>query len=309
MAQSLPTGATRVTIGMPVYNGEKFIARAIDAVLGQTYKDLTLIISDNASTDGTQAICEEYARRDPRVRYMRYEENRGASWNFNNTFHHSRSEYFKWQCVDDSMAPTMVEQCVAALDREPGVVLAYHWAAIIDDQDRVIGHWQDNLDLCEPRPHQRLRHVLYKRNKGHLESQFGLYRASVLARTGLMGAVPHSDQILIAELALHGAFRELPEHLFKRRFHAGISTESHSLHELGAFLDPRRKNKVTLLRAERLLEFAHAINRAGLPLGERLRCYAELRGLILSRQNIGRMVEDLAVAGKTLLRGVGGRRA
>lgn len=95
MAQSLPAGTTRVTIGMPVYNGEKFIARAIDAVLAQTYSDLTLLISDNASTDATQAICEEYARRDPRVRYLRYEENRGASWNFNNTCHQSRSPYFK----------------------------------------------------------------------------------------------------------------------------------------------------------------------------------------------------------------------
>lgn len=203
----------------------------------------------------------------------------------------------------------MVEQCVAALDREPNVVLAYHWAEIIDDEDKVIGHWQDNLDLREPRPHQRLHHVLYKRNKGHLESQFGVYRASVLARTGLLGAVPHSDQILIAEMALHGEFRELPAHLFKRRFHAGISTEAHSLHDLGTLLDPRRKNKITLLRAERLLEFARAIGRAGLPLGERLRCYTELRGLVLSTQNLGRIVEDLAVAGKTALRAVGGKRA
>jgi glycosyltransferase involved in cell wall biosynthesis len=294
---------------MPVYNGERFIARAIEAVLGQTYKDLTLIISDNASTDGTQAICEAYVRRDPRVRYLRYEENRGAAWNFSNTFHEARSPYFKWQCVDDSMAPAMVEQCVAALDREPGVVLAYHKATIIDANDETLSLWEDNLDLRQPRPHQRLHHVLYKRNKGHLESQFGVYRASVLARTGLIGAVPHSDQILIAEMALHGEFRELPEHLFMRRFHEGISTEAHSLHDLGTFLDPRRKNKVTLLRAERLLEFARAIGRADLPLGERLRCYAELRSLVLSTQNIARIIEDITVAGKTALRAAGGKRA
>lgn len=293
---------TRVTIGMPVYNGERFLAEAIESVLRQSYRDLTLIISDNASGDGTEAICRRYAAEDPRVQYVRRDENCGAVPNFNSTFQLSRSEYFKWQCADDAMAPDLVGEAVEALDREPEVVLAYHRAKIIDDRGDLIGTWADGLDMHGGKPHQRLHQFLYKRNKGHLESQFGLYRTSIFRRTTQLPVLPHGDQILIAEMAMHGPLRELPGEHFYRRFHSGISTEAHSLHELSGFLDTRRKNRVSLLRFERLFEFVRAVNRVGLPLDERLRCYAELRGLVLTTESFRRVAEDLIVAGTNLWR-------
>src|SRR4051794_27811047 len=73
----------RVSIGLPVYNGEKYLAAAIESALRQTFGDLELIISDNGSTDGTREICERFAAEDPRVRYHQEVQNRGAVWNFN----------------------------------------------------------------------------------------------------------------------------------------------------------------------------------------------------------------------------------
>src|SRR5262245_34588306 len=80
-ATSTPA-APSVSVGMPVYNGAQFVARAIESVLNQELSDLELVICDNASTDETQSICMDYARRDPRVRYFRNEKNLGAMANF-----------------------------------------------------------------------------------------------------------------------------------------------------------------------------------------------------------------------------------
>lgn len=91
----------KVSIGMPVYNGEKFIRVALDSLLSQTFVDFELIISDNASTDGTEAICREYAARDLRIRYVRQSENRGAVVNFKFVLDDAVGEYFMWAAHDD----------------------------------------------------------------------------------------------------------------------------------------------------------------------------------------------------------------
>ena len=97
----MSAGVPLVSVGLPVYNGERYLREAVDSVLGQTYVNLELVISDNASTDATEAICREYAARDPRVRYHRAERNRGAVWNFNRAFELARGEFFMWQAFDD----------------------------------------------------------------------------------------------------------------------------------------------------------------------------------------------------------------
>jgi glycosyltransferase involved in cell wall biosynthesis len=119
----------KVSIGMPVYNGENFIVESLDALFAQTFTDFELIICDNASTDRTGEICREYAARDARIRYCRNETNIGASANYNLTFELARGDYFKWAAHDDICAPTYVERCVEALDRDPGVALAYRRAS------------------------------------------------------------------------------------------------------------------------------------------------------------------------------------
>src|SRR5215471_14033382 len=100
----------RVSLGLPVYNGQRYLAGAIQAILDQTFSDFELIICDNASTDETESICRDLAARDPRVRYHRNPANIGAAPNFNKTFELSTGEYFKWLAHDDLHEPTYLQR-------------------------------------------------------------------------------------------------------------------------------------------------------------------------------------------------------
>lgn len=107
-----------VSIGMPVYNGAKYIREALDSLLVQTFTDLELIISDNASTDDTQAICEEYAQRDPRISYVRQSENKGALANFQFVLDQASGEFFMWAAADDRWDEHWIEAIYARISGE-----------------------------------------------------------------------------------------------------------------------------------------------------------------------------------------------
>jgi glycosyltransferase involved in cell wall biosynthesis len=129
--------APRLTIGLPVYNGEKYIAESIEALLGQTFEDFELIISDNASTDETGDICRRYAKQDGRIRYVHQPKNIGSAPNHNFLLQQSRGDLFKWAAADDLYARDLLQHCVDALDEYPQVVLAHSWTAAIDNQGSV----------------------------------------------------------------------------------------------------------------------------------------------------------------------------
>jgi len=112
-----------VSIGMPVYNGEPFIRDALDSLLGQTFIDFELIISDNASTDNTEKICREYASKDERIRYIRQTENRGASANFQFVLNEAVGEYFIWAAADDLQSKEFLEIQVESLKKNNEIVL------------------------------------------------------------------------------------------------------------------------------------------------------------------------------------------
>lgn len=114
----------QVSIGMPVYNGEPFIREALDSLLAQTFTDFELIISDNASTDGTEAICREYAAKDARIRYVRQVENRGAMPNFQFVLDEALGEYFMWAAADDVWLPKFIETCVKLLKTDASAQMA-----------------------------------------------------------------------------------------------------------------------------------------------------------------------------------------
>ena len=115
----------QVSIGMPVYNGEKFIREALDSLLAQTFTDFELIISDNASMDGTEAICREYAERDQRIRYVRQAENRGPAANFRFVLDEAVGEYFMWAAADDVWTSRFIENCSQMLinDHSAGMAM------------------------------------------------------------------------------------------------------------------------------------------------------------------------------------------
>src|SRR5262245_745161 len=123
----------KVTIGMPVFNGANYISQAIEGILSQTFGDLELVISDNASGDATEDICRDFARRDRRIRYLKQARNVGAAANHNLLFSHGDGPYFKWASHDDVLHPRFLEVTVAALDARPDTVLASPATVLIDE--------------------------------------------------------------------------------------------------------------------------------------------------------------------------------
>lgn len=113
-----------VSIGLPVYNGGRYLAQALDALLGQTHRSFELILSDNASTDGTEAVCKAYAARDPRIHYVRQAENIGAAKNFEFTIEHARGQFFMWAAHDDLWSPGFIEDALMVI-REKSADFAF----------------------------------------------------------------------------------------------------------------------------------------------------------------------------------------
>jgi len=212
----------RVSVGLVVYNGENFIQEAINSILNQTYENLELIISDNASEDGTQDICTSFAEKDKRVRYFRNEKNLGASPNYNRAFELSRGEYFKWADHDDLMAASFLEKCVGMLDENPSVCLSYTKALIIDEHGNKVVNYDPEPILSGLPPYKRFEKCIFTPNLFIQLS--GLIRSEVIRKAGGYGSYPAADEILMAKLSLYGQFQELPERLFFVRMHAQQST-------------------------------------------------------------------------------------
>ena len=113
-----------VGIGLPTFNRAGTLRRSIASALAQSHRNIELVISDNASTDETEAICREFAAADARVRYIRQQKNLGPTPNFVAVLEASGSEYFMWLCDDDWLDPNYVEECLAELMRDPETILA-----------------------------------------------------------------------------------------------------------------------------------------------------------------------------------------
>ena len=243
-------GKPKVSIGLPVYNGENYLEQAIEAVLSQTYTDFELIISDNASTDKTAVICQKYAAQDSRVRYCPVEVNQGAAWNFNRVFALAQGKYFKWLAHDDLIAPTYFEKCVAALENDPGVVLAHTSVQFIDEDGNTIEDYSIHLDCNIEPAHKRLKTVMLD---WHLCFEvFGIIRSDALRKTGqVMGNYGHGDGVLLERLALMGRFYEVPEILFFARRHVnqsmsqyGYNGGGNDYHKYTVWFDPSKRGKL-----------------------------------------------------------------
>ena len=105
-----------------MYNGEKFLQKRIDSIITQTFTDFKLIISDDGSTDSSQKICEEYAKNDKRIHYVRQKKNMGHIWNFNFVLQQANTKYFTWAAQDDITLPTFLEKNIKVLESDPSIV-------------------------------------------------------------------------------------------------------------------------------------------------------------------------------------------
>jgi glycosyltransferase involved in cell wall biosynthesis len=267
---------SRVAIGLPVYNGGKYLAQTLDSILAQTFEDFDLVISDNASTDRTEEISRDYAGRDGRIRYHRNERNLGAAWNYNRVFELADAEYFKWAAHDDLIAPAYIERCIGILDRKPRAVLSYARTRIIDENGGEKEDYNDNLHLDSVSARERFRRVLFELT-GECNAVFGLIRREALLRTNLIGAFHSSDIVLLAELAMQGEFYEIEERLFFRRDHPDTSVRLHkSKRDRTAWFDPNKARRDPMLMWRWLVEYAKAVRRVPMSVSEKSCCYALL---------------------------------
>lgn len=256
-----------VAIGLPVYNGERYLEDTLRSVLNQTFDNFDLFIADNASTDRTEEICRDYAGRDSRIQYIRNPINLGASKNYTVCFEPTRSRYFRWQNADDPIEPTLIERCFEVLEADPEVVLAYGKTHIIDEKGVFMEAYDDNLDLSSESASMRFKDCIQ-----HLGLQnviYGLIRRDALAHTALLGNFLAADINLVVELSLYGKFKEVPVHLFNRRMHPEASSWKRDDSERQKnFWDPA-KRKLVMQTWRSIKEYYKAVWRAPISLEDK----------------------------------------
>ena len=270
-----------VSVGLPVYNGARYLPEAIDSLLSQTFTDFELIISDNASTDATAHICRRYADRDSRIRYVRQPENLGAIPNHNLLVDLARGRYFKWVGHDDVYEPDLVARCVESLEvATPDVILANVWDGVVDAGGRR-SPTPYPLDATHPSAHRRFRSLLHEDGGNDM---YGMVRTETLRRIRPMGSFLHADRVLVAELILNGRFKEVPEVLYYRREHPGRTSHGTSARAVVTKLDPRRSGQSTVrVYVEYVGALFASVFRARLSRRERALCLRELVWFLLGR--------------------------
>ena len=241
-ASALRATEPLVTIGVPVYNGADYLTLAIDSLLAQTYRNVELLISDNASTDGSSEVCAAYAQRDARVRYIRQAHNIGGVENHNFVVEQARGEFFMWGSSDDLWEPSYVQRCAQVLIEDPKVVLAYSINTKIDENGQSIGAYPQALQLDTDDVVARFGQLTQIDNP--IEPFYGLMRRSALQASARLPLHPGFDRFVLAELGLKGRFRQLPEPLYIRRIHGNQSTKAYrSLRSRYRWVNPANKDR------------------------------------------------------------------
>lgn len=280
----------RLSIGLAVYNGENYLAESLEALLGQSYTDFELIISDNASTDGTAGICRRYEKQDPRIRYFRQEHNIGLAPNHNFVVAQGRGELFKWASHDDLYARDLLERCVQALDEYPDVILAHSWTADIDGSSRVTTAFEYPLATASPSAPERFRSLLFDSGGDDI---YGVVRASHLGPVFWHGSHHRADRSIVANMSLYGPFYQVPDWLYFRREHPERAERAYpSVRDRCTNMDPRRADRLrhpkVRLYGEYIGAYFAAVRSAPLSSAERRDCYRYLAQWMVSRLGPGR---------------------
>ncbi len=281
-------GKPLVSIGLPVFNGAKFIRSALDSLLEQTFENFELVISDNCSTDETEVICRAYAAQDKRIRYHRHKENRGAIWNFNHVFELSTGTYFKWAASDDICSPTFLERCVDVLNNDKSITWCHTQSAKTDENGRLLSTYPvlcNNPALpthstreglprnCfqSSRPSRRFEGVLLGTN--WCVDSYGLFRADVLHRTRMFQPYYGAEKVLLGEVSLMGLYAEVPETLFFQRVHLNAASSLNSASQQHSYMSSAAGRNFTFTRLKLLQGHIGAALHIELSAAERARCF------------------------------------
>lgn len=218
MNAPLPT----LTIGLPVFNGEPFLRKALNSILAQDFKSFVVLASDNASTDRTHEILEEYKIRDPRINFVRQSVNVGAVQNFNIVSDHITTPYFMWFAADDEMAPGFLSYCINALERNDDYGMAFSTIVNIDGNGRAIREYPKLSSLSgKPSVGMVTRFVLAHEIMGKANLIYSVYRTplvrKILGRVG-MPSEWGGDMCFVLAAILEAGITISPEVLFRKRY-------------------------------------------------------------------------------------------
>lgn len=276
MAAHDKTGPT-LGLALPVYNGERFLAEALESVLAQEFTDWELLVCDNGSTDRTGEIARKYAAADSRIRYVCHERNIGLAPNHTYGFHHTGGEFFAWVHADNRYHPDYFARCVAELRADPSVSCVHATAQEIDPEGRLGRVWREGLRCDDPDVAVRFRDLT---EPDHMcFAFFGVARRAVLADTKLLASFDSADNLTIVELALRGRIRVLDEPLFLHREHPNrVIRQVPSARSRYLVFDPAWQGRVPFPIVNIGRQFALAVLRAPISTRDKVRCLAELRG-------------------------------
>ena len=272
----MKTEAPLVSIGLPVYNGENFVAEAIQCVRDQTLSNWELIICDNSSTDRTVAVCRQLADQDNRIRVYQNPRNMGVSFNYNEVFRLSHGKFFKWAAHDDLFAPRFIERCVEEFEKEERLVLVFPKLCYVDADGRVLRRQASELSVLGSTIESRAKQFLGLAAHGtdFLWLAYGLIRREVLERSGAMGLYAGDDQVLLFKIALLGGIKQIDEEMFFRREHRDASTckRGSTVRERAKFAYADDNRRLVLPWCRLLKEHLSCVLKTPIPLWSRLGC-------------------------------------
>jgi glycosyltransferase involved in cell wall biosynthesis len=268
----------KISIGLPVFNGQQYLDEAVASIMSQTYSNFELIIADNCSTDDSLAIAKRWQEIDHRIKVIESPTNLGAAPNFNRVFAAAEGELFKWAPCDDLIEPDFLQKCIDRMENAPETVLVYSDAIKIDAEGNALRPIYDsemNLKTDSPDPLVRFRDlVLYDHS---CIAVFGLIRSDALKKTGLIGSYVASDRVLLAQLGLLGPFSRIEQPLIRHREHTGRSTRSiPRLKDRLAWFDTSLPSTRIFPNWRLLKEYASTITASDLSRWQTARCFVHL---------------------------------
>ena len=231
--------APLVTVGVPLYNAEKYVEQALTSLLSQTFEDFEIVVCDNASTDRTREIVLQLAEHDSRIRFYRNRKNRGLVFNFNRVYELGRGEFFRWHAYDDFCQPTYLEECMRVLRDNPDVIGSYSLGYQVDGSGTVVNtqvEEQLKAALLNDSAVHRIKATVTR--NGWSGVVHGVFR-----RTAMSEFMPYrdyfgADRLLLTQLAMSGRMMAVEDGLWVQRYHDNNSSRR-STRELAELLTGR----------------------------------------------------------------------
>lgn len=303
----MPVVQPAISIGLPVYNGEGFLSRAVESVLSQTYENLELIVSDNASTDGTDQVCREAAASDRRVRYTRQARNVGVTRNYVACVNAATAPLFKWIAADDYLDPRFVEALIPAAC-QPGVAISTSRMPYADEEGNLLAPdhsgwvttpYGESVEwvafpkgLSDSNGRVRFREFL-RHGRGNLfaELYYGIYPRQLVASLVPPGFHIGTEKSLVAAALLAGRVEHVPQDLMFRGMHPG-HFGGRTRTEMLRGLNPDRAMPLWLSPIDQVLGYVRQVLRVpGAPTGERFAALGSIVARAISPSILARFVQ------------------